>query len=304
MQENMQPAQLLAPIPGTHGGFFSRLGPLPLPHEHGAWAMLYVPLVGVLVALEPFQLMPSLLLILSVTGAFLAQNVAILLLRGRGEAGSPMWLGLFLAVSAGAGLPLMGLYGRWSLLGLGAVGLAFFAYHAYVSRLPSGRRLIRSERMELFTVGILAMSAPAAYITVCGALDGVAIGSWGASTLFFASSIFYIKMLLTAAKLRSKGTAEDLKAARRPVLLYHLMLAVGVLGVGGVLGGEAGLWTVLAFVPIVARALIAAVRLAPVAPSLKRIGVIECLYSGWFLVCGVMVLRSFQPMGSAMVFPT
>jgi len=70
-------------------------GPIPVPHEHGSWVVLYAPLlIGLLAGGRPSPA-AAILLTLAATGAFLARNAAGLLVRGRGEADTPLWLALF-----------------------------------------------------------------------------------------------------------------------------------------------------------------------------------------------------------------
>lgn len=85
---------------------------IPLPREHGAWVMLYAPLLTGLVVYNIHPLM-CLLLIAMATAVFFAQNALGLLLRERGDAQTWWWLGAAgLIVVAGAGvLQLLG-HGR------------------------------------------------------------------------------------------------------------------------------------------------------------------------------------------------
>ncbi|MBV9852624.1 MAG: YwiC-like family protein [Armatimonadetes bacterium] len=55
----------------------------PLPREHGAWVVLYAPLVITLVAYPPADREQALLLTPAVTGLFLGRNALGLLHRAR-----------------------------------------------------------------------------------------------------------------------------------------------------------------------------------------------------------------------------
>ncbi|MGA1199960.1 MAG: YwiC-like family protein, partial [Candidatus Latescibacterota bacterium] len=66
----------------------------PIPQEHGAWFMLYVPLITMLIGLQA-PLEPACLLILTVTGAFLGQHTTILFFRNRAPNGAGLWLTLY-----------------------------------------------------------------------------------------------------------------------------------------------------------------------------------------------------------------
>ena len=72
------------------------IGRPPIPHEHGAWVILYAPLVLGFGASGVFAPVRWLLLIIAVTGLFLAREAAGLILRGRGKAGTGLWLALYI----------------------------------------------------------------------------------------------------------------------------------------------------------------------------------------------------------------
>jgi hypothetical protein len=50
-----------------------KLGAPPLPHEHGAWVMLYAPMILAVAALWPAPALPVFCLCLATTGAYLAR---------------------------------------------------------------------------------------------------------------------------------------------------------------------------------------------------------------------------------------
>src|SRR5581483_11988835 len=104
-----------------------RLGRPPIPHEHGAWVILYAPLFIALAATPPFALAPSLLLVLAVTGLFLAREAA--------------------------GRPLLRSYRRLALLHVGLLVVGLFALHALLLLWPARKRLDRSQWGEILGVG-------------------------------------------------------------------------------------------------------------------------------------------------------
>jgi hypothetical protein len=120
--------------------------------------------------------------------------------------------------------------------------------------------------------------APAAYYVGTGRLDRMALLLWILCFLYFASSVFYVKMRVAAARPR---TPEAPARTRRQCLLYHLGVAV-FLAISAVPGLP--LLTVVAFAPILARALYYIVRPTKEL-SLKQVGWTEVVYSLWFVVC-------------------
>jgi hypothetical protein len=254
----------------------------PIPHEHGAWVILYAPLVIALAVARPFAPGPAFLLLLAVTGAFLARNVAGLLIRRRGERRLERWLALYLALHADGALPLFLVYRRFALLPVGLLAALLFALHARLSVWPSRRRLDRSQWGENLAVGALALTAPAAYVAARGALDGVAWCLWAACTLFFSSSIFFVKMLLAAVKVRGAFLPRDRWNIGRDNLVYHLLLAGIVMFLAARIGGWSGTLALLAYVPVIARALVGWAALSNWLPPLKRVDLAETFYSLWF----------------------
>src|SRR5713101_4414709 len=62
----------------------SRLRPPPISREHGAWVMLYTPILIVLLAAPAPRLLPCLLLLIAATCAFCLQHVVGIIIRRRG----------------------------------------------------------------------------------------------------------------------------------------------------------------------------------------------------------------------------
>jgi hypothetical protein len=259
------------------------VGRPPIPHEHGAWVILYAPLVIAFAAARPFALGPALLLVLAVTGLYLARNAAGLLFRWRGKEGTAFWLAVYLLLAAAGALPLLLAYGRTDLLLLGLIAAGLFGVHSALLVLPAKKRLDRSQWGEILAVGALALTAPAAWAVSTGRLDGRAWLLWAACALYFSSGIFFVKMLLGAVKVRGDFTTRDRRRVGRDNLLYHALLTVLVLSGAAALGGVGGGFGVLAFLPALLRAFAGAARLTNALPPLKQVGLLETAYSLWFM---------------------
>ena len=261
----------------------------PMPREHGAWVILYGPMLVGLAAVGTLRFAPAVLVVLAVTGAYLARHAAALLLRRRGNAGTRFWLGAYALTLAVGAVPLIGLYRRYDLLVIGGMVGVIFGAHAVLMTWRG--RLDRSLWGELLAVSALTLTAPAAVVAENGSLDGLAWRLWAICILYFSSSIFYVKMLLSAGKARSGLDSGVRWRLSRPCVLYHLLLA-GIVGwISWRLGGVAGGLAVAGYLPVVVRALRGAAALSTKLPSLKRVGVGETLYAIWFAACLIAALR-------------
>jgi len=244
--------------------------------------MLYAPLVIALGAVDSAAGLPAFLLVVAVTGAYLARNAAGLLIRQRGKEGTTFWLGVFLAVFLLSLVPLLAVYHRIELLQVGLAAGALFLLHSLLLVWPSRRRLDRSLWGEILAVGALALTAPAAWIAVGSAPDGRMWLIWAACTLFFSSSVFFVKMLLAAARIKGAFQAANRWRAGRDNLLYHSLLTPAIAAASLLLGGWGGACVALAYLPILLRAFVGWHRLSNTLPPLKRVGILEVIYSLWF----------------------
>lgn len=128
--------------------------------------ILYAPLaVGITLA-RPWRPVPALLVILAVTGAYLAQNAASLLVRRRGSETTGRWLGIYTALLAAGGLPLLFWFHRTPLLLWGGLAGTLFAVHSWLLTLPLGRRLDRTAWGQVLAVGSLTLTGPVGYTAV------------------------------------------------------------------------------------------------------------------------------------------
>lgn len=255
------------------------LGAPPVPREHGAWVMLLVPLATGLVAARPVEPVAATALVVAAIAAFLAQNVAALLLRPRAPRGLAAWLGIYGALLAGAGGVLLLGPGREALLALAAPGLALFALHLRAQAGPVRDRLDRSGAGQILTAAVLALSGPAAWAVTRGGLGWEAAALWGTFFLGFTSGIVHVNMRLAAVKVRTAFDRRTRWGLGREVVAYHAALALVALATASL--HPTGWMLALAVAPYVARGLAAAWRLAPGVPSFKRIGLAEAALAIW-----------------------
>ncbi len=240
--------------------------------------MLYVPFVlGWLVAGK--LAWSVLLLLLAVTTLFIAREALQVWwrarTRGRAAAHEARLLFVYLIIVALTGLPLLLVARLYWLLPLGGVGLLLL----FINSRQATQLEARTVGSELLAIGGLTLTAPAAYYTARGVWDGTAFWLWGLSALYFASSVFYIKLRIY--RLNPRKQAEQ-KRAWQSCALYHSFLLVALLVLW--LTGNLPLFVLVAFAPVLARTLVSLFK--PVTQvNLKRAGFLEIGYSIIFLVC-------------------
>lgn len=181
------------------------------------------------------------------------------------------------------GLSLVIFGGRVWLLLFGAVETATFwvSVKSYVDL--DQRSLLN----ELTIVASLTLTAPAAYYVVTGFFGTDALLLYLYNFLFFASSVFYVKMKIEF--LRNKGEWKN--GARRVLamtLAYHLstvmiILAIGVIGIGSA-------WVLLAFAPMLVQVAAGSIS-GKTKMNFRRLGAALVVQSVVFLAVIGLFLR-------------
>ena len=276
----------MSAVETTHAGVdrSKRIEPPPLPPEHGSWVMLYAPLLLALISNQIFVIGPALLIVMAATGLFLARNTTLLVMRGRRRPGIVFWLVIYYALFFTGAVPLFVYYRRINLLPIGFVAAALYWAHAKLYRPPSAKRLDRTIFGEFLGVAALTLTAPAARVAVIGRMDWTAGLLWISAILYFTSSIFTVKMMLSAAKHRDEIDRGARWRLGRNHLLYHVVLVMIIFSYGLTVGGTAGLFIVTAYLPLLIRAFSRWYTLSNRLPVLKRIGWMEAAYTAWFIL--------------------
>jgi hypothetical protein len=258
---------------------------LRIPQQHGAWAMLYVPfLLGVAVAGRVDW--AALWLLLAMTALFFGRESLWRLRRARRqrrvEPGLRRAFGVQLVVFVGASFLLLAVHRLWGLLPIGALAAALLAFN--LDR--AAQREERSIATELVAILGFAAAAPAALYATTGAWPMRSVWLWGACLLFFSSSVFHVKTCVLAVQPQRRAAFVRMRAL---AVTYHLGLAgiVALLIVLRLLHPLVG----IAYAPVVLRALWGAAR-PPERLRLKRIGVLEIVYSVHFLVFASLGFRT------------
>jgi len=155
--------------------------------------MLYVPFaVG---SLAGWTASPKLLLLLvSVTSIFIARESLLAWWRarnrGREDFQARRCLIGYLSVASLFGLPLLVIFKLYWLAPFAVATLVLLAINAR----QAVRREDRTIVGEMMAIAGLTSTAPAAYYVAIGVLNKTALGLWVLCALYFASSVFYVKL--------------------------------------------------------------------------------------------------------------
>ncbi|MBI1765857.1 MAG: YwiC-like family protein [Acidobacteria bacterium] len=251
---------------------------LRLPKEHGAWAMLYVPFVlGWLVA---GKLSWSVLWLFCAVSALFISREALQVwwrarTRGRSAPQEARLLLVYLGSAALCGLPLLLTARLYWLLPLGGLGVLLLL----INGKQATQLEARTVGSELLAIGGLTLTAPAAFYAARGVWQPTALWLWLLSALYFASSVFYIKLRIYRLNPRKQ---DEQRRAWQSCAVYHAFLLAALLALW--LTGSLSLFVLVAFAPVLARSLWSLFK--PVTQvNLRRAGFMEIGYSIIFLVC-------------------
>jgi hypothetical protein len=246
--------------------------------------MLYVPFVAGALVAWTFS-WRVVVLVLAVTFLFIARESLLAWWRARRRKQNNTQAGrvalLYLTTAAAFALPLILVGQLWGLVPLGIAAALVLAANAE----QAVRREDRTVSGEALAVLGLTMTAPAAHYTAWGAWHAEALWLWLLCALYFASSIFYVKLRVHAANPRKE---EARRMAWRHCASYHAFLFIGltVLAVTGSLN----LFALIAFAPVLGRSFWYLFK-PSTQLNLKRIGVLEIVYSVVFLVFLTLTFR-------------
>lgn len=230
--------------------------------EHGAWAVLLVPMIVGAAYANTFS-WNVVWLALSALGVFLSYVPVHTLLRelagihqGKEKlAAAEFWTAAYLGFGVLFIVPL--LYQQlWLLLLIGMYGAASFLGNFLLTR-----KIQKSIASDLTAVAGLTLSAPSAYYVTTGMLDTKALVLWLLHVLFFGCSVFYVHL-----KIRVSGMRKDSWRMREKLsvgwlnILYHMVVIILVTVL--VFYHLTPSTIVLAFLPMVIHAIVGTVKLS------------------------------------------
>lgn len=264
-----------------------------IPREHGAWAILLLPyFVGV--AIGGGISGRGILGLIGILLLFLSRKPFLLLLKGGLSKNrslnlqrKDLWRGFCLFSGAGACIFLWLLirYRLEELIIVGLIALFLFLFHTYLALYLKERTVMG----ELLGVGLLTLSAPLGIILSGGKLLREVFILWLLNFLYFAGSIFYIKMRKKALVSRDNVLSfpKNINLIKE-CLAYILILAI-VLVLLIFSKGVSSLVS-LAFAPMVVHTLWSIVVLRPKFEIMKQ-GLIQTNLSLIYAVLIVIFWR-------------
>lgn len=219
-----------------------------VPREHGAWAMLLVPLVlGFIVG--GLWRWADAVLALAALCAYLARYPLVLWARARFARfpeGGTFTLGLSLAAALLGGAFLLLRWRLWLLAPFAGAALALLGIHLALVR----SRQERSAAGEFLGISGLALAGPAGYYTAGGDVTLTAFAVWLVNVAYFGISVYYVRLKLGAA--RGRAVVGRTSGARPALLCLTATLAViAALDLANILPG----FIVLAYAPLAAQVL-------------------------------------------------
>ena len=225
-----------------------------IPREHGAWGMLLVPLAtGAIVASRiGIHAGPLVLFIVATLALFWLRTpveawlgLSPIKAQTQEERASVLRLIVMLCIIALASLAVLFATGySRGLVIIGIVAAIAFGVQEAVKKLG------RSGRMPAQIIGAIGLTSTAAgaYYIASGTLDRTAVLLWIANWFFAADQIYFVQIRIRGSKLTSSGE----KLARGKWFVYGQVALIVVLAIATAYR-LIPLWTLLAFVPALAR---------------------------------------------------
>lgn len=247
------------------------------PKEHGAWAVLGIPLLVGTAMGGGFS--PDFAFLALSSFSFFIASAAFPMLRGVRDphrvAVARLWGSAFVLAGFLVSLPLL-IKGFWWLIGFGLVAGGMDLVHLRMTR-----RAPKTVGSDLVAVAGLTLGAPAAFGVSTGEVNATAGFLWLMCFLFFGSSVFYVHMKMRVAGIKSDGVP-----LRRRMAIGVLNLAYHVLVIGIVIALSVFRLTpefaALAFLPMTVHAVIGTIRLSA-RVQFKKLGFLLLAQSILFL---------------------
>jgi hypothetical protein len=259
---------------------------IPLPKEHGSWAMFAVPLIIGFAVAAQWQ-WRSVLLILAALGFFMLRFPidAVIKTRRRPNADRAWlirWALIYGSIAAICGGALVFLDRSYGLIGFAAIGAALLAYHWWLV----DRRREMSATGELAGIFGLALGAPLAYYTASGQVNEIALALWIVNALYFGGTVFYIKLKVRQQpRLPAPDRVSERLVKAKACLAYQSIALTILIVLVALTAGTVPALVLLAFVPMTVKVLIGATRWQDKQSlSLPKLGMIEVVHAMLFAV--------------------
>jgi hypothetical protein len=187
----------------------------------------------------------------------------------------------YLALAGACVAPLVVISRLFWLIPLGLVAIALLAVNAE----QAARREDRTVSGEVIAILGLTLTAPTTYYAARAEWGAAALWLWALCALYFASSVFYVKLRVYWLNRRKEQARRQ---ARLRCGLYHAFLLAALAILAGT--GSLNLFAIVAFAPVLARSFWQLAKPATQL-NLRRIGVLEIIYSLVFLLFITLTFR-------------
>lgn len=277
------------------------LGAPPLPNDHGAYAMLLIPmLIGfVLGAIRgntggatPEAAIAMSLFAVSLMSLFFASEPVGVAFRPNASTfarrRAMRWLGIYLLVAALAGAPLLFAWQLWALGWFAAAASLLMLLFLVAVK----KRKQRSLGVRLPGIVGLTLSGPAAYYVAMGELGGAAWGLCVACAVYFAGTIFNVRAWFEINKQKKSGVGRP-KLPTWLIASILLYIAAGALVLSSSAWAGALPWAaLLALVPSLFRVIWTLLR-TPAHLPIKTVGLIELVQSFLFAALLIFTMTAY-----------
>lgn len=259
-----------------------------IPKEHGAWAILLIPYcIGIAITNE-FS-MRTILGLFGILLLFISRPSLIKLVRRRNNNSQNILLWLNFLIPATLGLSIFSLLfvrsGLWELLYFGFAGLMLLAIYTWLT-LQHKERSVFGELVGIF---LLTLSAPLAVYLAREQLSGQAFVLWLVNTLYFASSVFYIKTKIKVFIRHANFDSDVTKFVLAKNFLAYLTILILIIALLTV-RQMIPLLVTLAFVPMIAHTLWSIFTRSPKFAIMKE-GFIQI---GLSFIFAILLIISFK----------
>ena len=232
-----------------------------IPKEHGAWAILFIPMFTVALVLDAMRI-EFLFLTLSTLFYFLCYLPAQTMLRHYllqkqpADKLQPATLWFFVYFSIGSFFAFLILKNGFEYLWIiGGINLCCF-----LAQFVLERTFQKSLASDLISTAGLTTTSIAAYYVITSAIDGDAIRLYILNFLFFGSNVLYVYTKIRATSLKQERLSmTDKFTIVRLLIIYHL-LVIGIV-VYFVSVYYTPLLTMLSFAPMTLHAIVGVIKL-------------------------------------------
>ncbi len=188
--------------------------------EHGVYVMLVVSFLTGAAAAQHWTGVTTLALVCAYCG-FQAEHPFSLQIKQR-RSWKPrfgVWAGLYGSIAGAIALWLL-----WQIPAKGSLMLLYGAVlmALLVDGISVWQRQQKSALNELVTFAAVCLSAPLAYVATTGSLTETAIALWLLNTVFFAGSIFTVKLRKVRTASILSGVIFHAIAAALVMALWHI----------------------------------------------------------------------------------